>query len=152
MRSIAGASGGRAKYSSTASAKQVLASAKQVPYRREEKRKEKKDIAPAGAVSLPPEENPWLERAKGVWPKQNYDGSAVPRSSSVEVEKRFVRITKSKEASGEELALCAFLFTETMKTDKHYVCSLETFLGPKKVWLDYLQSARNHIARKAVNQ
>ena len=107
--------------------------------------KKKKDMSPPG-TEISPENGIWVERIKKIWPKKQYDGSSAPHWASTPVAKKFNAILKSKEANGEELAMCAWLYISDLATRKVYFCSLETFLGPKRIWFDYLTEARNRIS------
>jgi hypothetical protein len=125
------------------------------PGAQERKGKRKgKDIFPAdaGGDPLPGKEESagdvWLDRTKELWPKNQPDGNAAPRSASAEVARRWGKILKAGEATAEELAFCALAYTRAMAKDRHYVVSLETFLGPKLLWPDYLPAARDLLARK----
>jgi len=98
--------------------------------------------APDGAVDV------WVSRLCEVWPRKQYDGSSAPYTSSTKVRSLYERTLKTREANGEELAMCAFLYTQDMAKTKRYVKALATFLGPQKVWLDYLSQARERITHQ----
>lgn len=99
----------------------------------------------AKSHGMPKDVSEWMPKLWDSWPSKQHDGKPAPRSSRHEVEKRLVRIVKSSEATAEEIAWSAHVYLETMRNNQHWVCSLETFLGTKRVWADYLSDARSQM-------
>lgn len=100
------------------------------------------------AREVPPVVQEWHSRLRGLWPKTQPDGKAAPGSSRAETEKRFASIVRAGTATPEELAWSGHLYVQQKKRDAHYVVSLETFLGPKRIYEEFLEGARAEIARR----
>jgi len=98
---------------------------------------------------VPPLVQEWHGRLRGLWPKTQPDGKAAPGSSRAETEKRFASIVRAGTATPEELAWAGHLYVQQKKHDAHYVVSLETFLGPKRIYEEFLEGARAEMARRA---
>ena len=97
---------------------------------------------------VPPLVQEWHGRLRGLWPKTQPDGKAAPGSSRAETEKRFASIVRAGTATPEELAWAGHLYVQQKKHDAHYVVSLETFLGPKRIYEEFLEGARAEMARR----
>jgi hypothetical protein len=98
---------------------------------------------------VPPLVQEWHGRLRGLWPKTQPDGKAAPGSSRAETEKRFASIVRAGTATPEELAWAGHLYVQQKKHDAHYVVSLETFLGPKRIYEEFLEGARAEMTRRA---
>ena len=121
-----------------------------VQERRVEESRGETPLPPKGTGrEVPPLVQEWHGRLRGLWPKTQPDGKAAPGSSRAETEKRFASIVRAGTATPEELAWAGHLYVQQKKHDAHYVVSLETFLGPKRIYEEFLEGARAEMTRRA---
>lgn len=95
----------------------------------------------------------WFEKAWDRWPSVNVkDGSAAPTSPKHETMKRFEKILKTDSIPAEVLAYACGIYCLDREKDGIYLKSMETFLGPKRCWADYLERAKAATAKQHVQQ
>lgn len=91
----------------------------------------------------------WFQKAWEKWPSTNgKDGSAVPHSGKVETQKRFAKILKDEKLEAEVLAYACGIYCLDREKDGIYLKSMETFLGPKKAWADFIDRAKVAIEKQ----
>lgn len=95
----------------------------------------------------------WFEKAWERWPSVNVkDGSAAPTSPKHETMRRFEKILKADSIPAEVLAYACGIYCLDREKDGIYLKSMETFLGPKRCWADYLERAKTATAKQHVQQ
>lgn len=115
----------------------------------EKEEKKKRVPAPQGVSQVAPDDaGGWLLKTKDKWPRDQWDGTPAPRSSSAEVELRWQRTIVRDKITPKELAWSLGIYLQDSLKEKHWVCALETALGKKKVWADYLTRARSAITKE----
>ncbi len=106
---------------------------------------------PPTDVGLFDDDQTWHQRLRDSWPKNQPDGNAAPYSPPGATEKLFLKIIRSKNATGEELATAGHIYVQRMLTTKRYVVALKTFLGPQGFWSAELAEARAYIESQRVS-
>lgn len=108
-----------------------------------------KRIPPSGD-GLSESDELWHTRFRDSSPKKQHDGQAAPYAPPGATSRLFLKIIRSKKATGEELAWTWHVYTQRMISTRRYIVSPATFLGPNAFWEAELEEARALIASQQV--
>lgn len=94
----------------------------------------------------------WFEKAWKNWPTVNSkNGSPVPRCSRFEAEQRFAAAL-GEGTSAEVLAYACGLYASDMDKLGQYAVAFTTFLGSKRIWVDYLERASTVATNRHIGE